>query len=177
MVWFISGSRVGLALGVSESGALHCHGSCQHDPRPIGLNDFGSNIDHSLLGRIRRADCSWGMYMPEDSDASIDPAGEGLLQRVRKSPDGPHGMIKFFEDPDAVGFHIVLPQARYLRVQRLLELVLQSDSLEYLLTVDFLGFRVPAAETDTPTWQEFIGSRPYFFSGLSLTVRHPSGDA
>ena len=117
------------------------------------------------------------MYTPEDSDASIDPAGEGLLQQVRKSPDSPHGMIQFAENPDVVEFHIVPPQARYLRVQRLLELVLQSSSLEYLIVVDFQSFRVPAAETETPTWQEFIGSRPYFFSGLSLTVRNPSGDA
>lgn len=177
MVWFISGDRVGLALGVSESGFLNCHGSCQHDPRPPGLNDFGGNIDHSLLARIKQAECSWSIYTPEDSDASIDPAGEGLLKRVRQAPEVPHGMIKFFEKPDAVGFHIVLPQARYLRVQRLLELVLQSNSLEYLIAVDFLGFRVPAAQTQTPTWQEFIASTPYFFGDLSLTVRSSTSDA
>ncbi len=87
-------------------------------------------------------------------------------------------MIKFYEHShDAVTFTIVLPEVMFGHIRHLLELVLHSESLQYLITVDFLGFRVQHAQTATPTWQEFIAGKPLFFNELSFAVRVAENDA
>ena len=173
MVWFVSGDRTGLVLGVSKSGAPTCYGSGRHEPRPPGLDDLSGNIDLVLLGRIKQSKCLWSVVTSDDDDVGVDAGGEGLLERVRKSPEALHGMIKFYENPDSVAFSIVLPGARYSRVQQLLEHVLKSSTIEHLFSIHFLGFRVLHARTATPTWQEFVGGTPYFFDELSFVVRNP----
>jgi hypothetical protein len=174
MVWFITGNRSDLVLAVSDSGAPICHGQGKHEPRPTGVDDFGSNIDRALLTRIQAAECGWTIALPTDAEVNIDGLGEGLFDRAQKSPGESHGMIKFYaHSPDAVTFVLVAPEGTFSQFRRLLELVLLSDSLEYIITAEFGGFRVPHAQTATPTWQEFIDGKPLFFSQLSLLARVP----
>jgi hypothetical protein len=173
MGWFISGNCEDIVLSASESGALTCHGGTRHD----FLNDsIFVPIDGALLKRIQGAKPYWSMFTPAESDALIDPSGLGLFTRVRNAPDLPHGMITFYEQYDTVEITLVLPPARYIQVQRLLELVLQSPSLEYTLFTDFRGCRAPTATTDTPTWDQFSAGTPYFFQESSLTVRRSKVD-
>lgn len=172
MVWSISGNRSGLILGVSDAGSPGCHGRGNHEPVPVGLNDFGGNIDHALLRRISAAECSWSLCSSSESELHIDGGGDGLFARVQESPTTTHGMFKFYEhSSDAVMCSIVVPEITFFHIHRLLEMVMRSDALEFVIVADFLGFRVPHAQTETPTWQEFIEGRPLFFTKVSFSVR------
>ena len=178
MVWLITGNRKGLVLGVSDSGAPICHGGATHQCVPPGLNDFGGNIDHQLLKRTQGAECGWTIARATESELHIDSGGDGLFERVQNAPDKSHGMAKFYSHSlDTVAFVIVLQEAMFCHVRRLLELVLASESLQYVITVEFLGFRVPHAQTATPTWEEFVAGRPLFFNEVSISVRLAENDA
>lgn len=178
MVWFITGNRSDLVLAVSDSGVPICHGQGKHQPQPTGIDDFGGNIDRALLKRIQAAECGWTIALPTDAEVNIDGLGEGLFDRAEKSPGASHGMIKFYaHSPDAVTFVLVAPEGMFAQIRRLLELVLLSDSLEYIIAAEFHGFRVPHAQTATPTWQEFIEGKPLFFGELSFSVRVPGSGA
>ena len=172
MVWSITGKRSGLVLGVSDTGCPGCHGRGNHEPVPLGLNDFGGNIDHALLRRIRAAECSWSLFPSSESELHIDGGGDGLFARVQEAPKTSHGMFKFYEhSPDAVTCSVVVPETTFFHIHRLLEKVMLSDALEFVIVAEFLGFRVPHAKTETPTWQEFIEGRPLFFTEASFSVR------
>lgn len=173
MSWSISGTHVGTVLAVSDAGVPICHGKGEHEPIPPGLDDYGSNINRNSLARIKKAKCVWTFALPSDAPIHIDANAEGLLQRVQQAPDKSHGMIKFYSDPDCVAIVAVLPESAFFHARRLLELVLTSESLRYSIGLEFLGFRSPQAKTSTPTWEEFIGGKPYFFSEVTLAVsRH-----
>lgn len=172
MVWSITGNRSGLVLGVSDTGSPVCHGQGFHEPVPDGLNDFGGNIDRTLLRRIRAAECSWALYPSSESELHIDGGGDGLFARVQESPDVSHGMFRFYEhSSDSVTCVLVVPKETFSHIRRMLELELLSDSLEYVVVVEFIGFRVPHAQTETPTWQDFIEGQPLFFRKVSFSVR------
>jgi hypothetical protein len=178
MAWLITGKKLGLVLGVSDSGAPICHGQGTHDCIPLGLNDFGGNIDHTLLKRIQEAECGWTIAASTESELHIDGGGEGLFERVQNAPDKSHGMAKFYShSSDTVAFVIVVPETMFSHVRRLLELVLTSEALQYVIAVEFLGFRVPHAQTATPTWEEFVAGRPLFFNEMSISVRLAENDA
>ena len=170
MSWSITGGRSGTVLAVSDSGVPICHGEAQHEPKPPGLNDYGGNINHALLSRLQKSKCAWTIALPSEAPTHIDGNGQGLLERIQQAPMKSHGMITFFSDPDIVGFVSVVPEPAFVHIRRLLELVLLSDSLRYSITLDFLGFRVPHATTNTPTWDEFMSGKPYFFNEISIAL-------
>lgn len=165
MSWSITGSRVGTVLAVSDSGLPICHGEGQHEPKPVGLN-----INHALLTRLQKSKCAWTIASPSESPAHIDGGGQGLIERIQQAPAKSHGMVTFFSDPDLVGIVSVVPEPAYTHIRRLLELVVLSESLRYSITLDFLGFRVPQATTSTPTWEEFMSGKPYFFSEITVAL-------
>ena len=177
MSWFITGSRAGIVLAVSDSGNPICHGQGQHEPKPVGLNDYGRNINYPLLQRLQRAECSWTIALPSEAPVHIDGNGDGLIGRIQEAPEKSHGMIKFFPDPtDLVGIVAVIPEPAFSHIRRLMELVLLCESLSYSITVDFLGFRVPHATTETPTWEEFVDGKPYFFNDVSVALSANKND-
>lgn len=154
MAWVITGNRKDLVLSVSESGAPICHGGATHECVPPGLTGFGRNIDidHQLLKRIQSAECIWTIATTTESAVHIDGGGDGLFERVQNAPDKSHGKVKFYShEPDTVSFVIVVPETMFGHVRRVLELVLASESLQYVIAVEFIGFRVPQAQTATPT--------------------------
>ena len=169
MAWLIFGDRSKLTMAVSDRGFQTCHGTAKHEPAPPSFNN--GNMDPATLARIKHAECAWSIHKPNDSGVHIDPAGEGLLQRLLENPEKCHGMIKFSANPsDFVGFSIVLPEPVFSNVWRLFEQVLSTDSLQYCLNVDFLGFRAPHAQTETPTSKEFVDEKPYFFDKISFKI-------
>ena len=173
MSWFITGSHVGTVLAVSDSGVPICHGEGTHEPRPLGMDDpsGSANINRDLLARIQKAKCAWTIALPNEAPLHIDANDQGLLQRIEQAPEKSHGMISFFSDPDLVGIVGVVPEPTFAHVRRLLELVLLSETLRYSITLNFVGFRVPHANTSTPTWEEFIAGKPCFFNEITVAVR------
>jgi hypothetical protein len=133
MGWFITGNRKGLVLGVSDTGLPICHGSGAHDPKSPGLNDFGGNIDHTLLQRIQQAECGWTIVISSESELHIDGNGEGLFAQVQQSPEKSHGMIKFYaHSPDVVAFMVVVPQSAFVHIRQLFELVTRAHPWDYM---------------------------------------------
>lgn len=171
MTWLITGGRTGTVLAVSDSGVPICHGEGGHEALPPGMNDYGGNINRPLLARLQKAKCAWTIALPHEAPIHIDANGQGLLERVEKAPDKSHGMITFFSDPDLVGIVIVVPATTFTHIRRLLELVLISESLRYSFALEFLGFRVPHAATSTPTWEEFVAGKSYFFHEVTVAVK------
>ena len=91
-------------------------------------------------------------------------------------PTTTHGVFKFYEhSPDALTCSIVVPETIFSHIHRLLEMVMRSDALQFVIVADFLGFRVPHAQTETPTLQEFIEGKPLFFRRVSFFVRASDG--
>jgi hypothetical protein len=86
------------------------------------MDDYGGNINRTLLARLQKAKCVWTIALPNDAPIHIDANGEGLLERIKQAPEKSHGMIKFYSDPDCVGIVGVLPEAAFVHIRRLLEL-------------------------------------------------------
>ncbi|MBA2492654.1 MAG: hypothetical protein H0V34_13470 [Gammaproteobacteria bacterium] len=170
MSWSITGSRVGTVLAVSDSGLPICHGEGRHEPRPLGLYGYGGNINHALLSRLQKSKCAWTIALPSEAPVNIDGNDQGLIERIQQAPEKAHGMITFFSDPDLVGIVSVVPEPAFAHIRRLLELVLLSESLRYSIALDFLGFRVPHATTSTPSWEEFMSGKPYFFNEMDVAL-------
>jgi hypothetical protein len=171
MTWSITGTNVGTILAVSDSGLPICHGEGQHKPWPPGIDDYGGNINRALLARLQNAKCAWTLALPNEAPLHIDASGEGLLERIQQAPEKAHGMVTYYPESDLVAFVSVVSEPVFAQIRRLLELVLLSESLHYSFTLDFLGFRVPHATTTTPTWEEFMAGKPYFFNEITVAVR------
>ncbi|UIF89280.1 hypothetical protein [Cupriavidus sp. UYPR2.512] len=169
MSWFITGRRDGLVLRVSEAGVPILGGKGLHECRPAD----GGRFDKALLKRIEEAGCEWTITVPTQSELHIDPSAEGLYERVQEAPSQSHAAIQFFEldGNEFVGFSIVVPESTFEHIRRLLELVLLSDSLEYMATVNFLTFRAAHAQTETPTLEEFIDGKPLFVGEVTFLVK------
>ena len=127
------------------------------------------------LKRIRSAVVSWTIVGTDDDELNIDPNGDGFFARVNESLHTSHGMITFHAGrPELVGVTIAVPESTFRQVQRAFEMALLSSDLRYGLSLGFLGFRIPEAQTETPTWHEFFGGRPYFFEEISVWVAQTS---
>jgi hypothetical protein len=174
MVWLITGKRGSLVLGISEAGTPLCNSTARHSPQPPGLGGFGEDMTPTLLRRIQRAKCRWRIVASNDRDMNIDLGADGLLERVKRSPETSHGMIRFFENADTVAVVMVLPDGRCAGIQRLMELVLQSNALEYRIAANYISFQRLRSKAETPSWLEFVGGKPFFFDDLSVTVGAPS---
>lgn len=170
MTWSIEGNRHGTVLAVSDSGLPICHGEGQHIPIPPGLNEYGGNINRALLNRLQKAKCAWTVASTSELPTHIDGGGQGLIERIQQAPTKAHGMVTFFSDPDLVGIVSAVPEPALMHIRRLLELLLLSEFLRYSITFDFLGFRVPHATTNTPTWEEFMDGKPYFFNQITFAL-------
>lgn len=176
MGWFITGNRRGLVFGVSDSGLPRCHGSGTHTLEHSERHGFGINTDQHR--RIQQAECSWSIVTSSESELNIDGNADGLFSKVQQSPDKSHGMIKFYAaSPELVGFSIVVSESAFAHIRRIFELALISESNQYMIHVGFLCFRVPHAKTETPTCDEFIDGKPYFFDEISVSLRSVENEA
>ena len=71
---------------------------------------------------------------------------------------------------ELVGVECIVPQPVFTHVWSMAELAIGHE-LDFLITVGFIGLRVPHATTDTPTWDEFLSGKALFASELNFSVR------
>lgn len=167
MALFINGTRDWTTLAVNHSDLPVLHGRGSHE-----LSISPQGIGGEVVVQLREAECHWSILSSAHTDIDIDGALEGLLSRVRASPNTRNGMVKYFgEKPLMLGVWIVLPVPAFTQVQRLAEILITSELVSYTIVVDMTGFRVPEAQVDVPTPQEFMSGRPYFFDDVSFTLR------
>lgn len=172
--WQIKGSRADLSIGVSESGVLSWTGNGVQSCRSTSFEYDSSAEERAHLNQIQAAASSWTIVSTTGDEMSIDSAGDGLFARVQASLGQSHGKIRYYDGSHPlVGFTIVVPPSKFAHMCRALELVIQSTDLLYGISMGFDGFRVPKAETETPTSGEFMKGRPYFPSDISLWVSPP----
>ncbi|MEJ1960959.1 MAG: hypothetical protein WDO56_05185 [Gammaproteobacteria bacterium] len=167
MTWFVSGKRTDVRFGVSEAGSFEIYGDGQHKfTHPA--NTFPSS---SLLSKISAAPASWSIHSAEAPEIEIDGVRTGLYERVMSSPELTHGSIQFFSDsPCLLGVTLVLPPTHFAQALRLFDIVL-THHLEFLFSMEFLGFRAAESQADAPTVEEFVGGRVHFFNDISLTAK------
>ncbi|MFN9358537.1 MAG: hypothetical protein ACK55V_11820 [Alphaproteobacteria bacterium] len=176
MTWFLQGGRHGLALPMSSNGVPQAHGDCEHDCRPPSITSGVAKA----LPLIKKAKCLWSLY------GISDPSWEQMLviaghretiKAIRENPESTHAIVTYLPGaPNVVGVTIVARDGALDELMTLLRLVISSSDLEYLLTLDFLGFREPEAQAEMPSIHEwmsndFLSRRSYVTSLVGATVR------
>ena len=164
MGWLITGNKNDIVLAVSEN--LICFGSGKQECLPPDCDD------NTLLFKVRKAEVSWSIVPPTDGGKTFITVGEfERAQIVKNHPGNTHGMVNFYDSQDAIAFTFVVPETQFAHISRLLEMVLNSDSLQFIISISFVGFTNSGVKCEIPTWQEFISGKPYFVSEMSLTVK------
>ncbi|WP_320534318.1 hypothetical protein [Robbsia andropogonis] len=126
--------------------------------------------------RLKEAKLSWSLNACDVPDVNIDGNNAGLLEQVRSKPNGLHVGIFMYpgretQGEDSVHIELVVPPEIYGRYQRLVELSLTSKiPLRRTFSVPFHGFRVPTAETKTPTWEEFLQGKPSLYEEFGFSL-------
>ena len=149
MSWFLEGSGSGLFLGVDEKGKSSIWGDAEvSDPR-LAAGD----IDFDKLERIGNASCSWSVH---SNDHHIKGLTGELNSRVLVDETKSIAAIRFHDNPDFVGVTIALPPVHFSSTYKLFRDVLLHSNLEYLIMLEFMGFKHPSGELNIPTIDEFL---------------------
>jgi len=177
MVWFVEGNGELLQIGVSDSGLPSISGQAtKHEPKAAGGD---SNFE--FYRRLESAECAWSIHTTQESELHLDPAGNGFYKRIQKNPERSLASIQFHSDPDLVGIEIALPINTFEYVMNIFQNVLVHQNLSYLITLDFLGFRVPEGDTETPSIQEFLlgplDGKAYFSEEISFLSKRSTANA
>ena len=166
MVWFLSGARDQLHIGIEGNGAMSVWGSAAHDPRPA------LDTDVEVLNHLRRTQCSWSVLSPAADEFNLLIGGEAFRDAVKENPGDTHISIRYLAEPSPlIGVTIVLPELRLLSVVDLFKSVLLTQIVGYSITLDFVRFRDPQEEIPAPTAQEFFAGRPYLATDVSFALR------
>jgi len=77
----------------------------------------------------------------------------------------------------ALSFNVALQPKAFHQVYELFsKLILSPNEIEYTISVGFSTFRVPGANADMPTLDEFLSGRPYFSDEVSVSIRRTRDD-
>lgn len=172
MAWAMEGDSQKMVVSLSRNGGRLICGDAKHEFVPVAMDHcYTEGVDVAgICSRISKAKCSWSIASTLDDAIDYDPTTIGLSERVRAAPDAPHGSISFYgSSGDLVGMTFVLPPPMLANVTAMMETVLLNPDLVYRLSADFLTFRAPQATTQTPTLQEFMAGKPYFFDRFYLS--------
>lgn len=153
MSWYIKGLGDQIVIGLSGQGSMSITGNTPtHEPRPLG-----GDMDYDIYQRIGSSACSWSIYSNE-SLAEIDLLDSQFLKKAKDHPNKALACIEFFGDSEAdlLGITIVLPKKSFASSLELFQFVLSNTEVIYSISLDFTGFKVPEATTETPTVQEFL---------------------
>lgn len=173
MVWSIDGHAKNIRMGIRESGAISIWGDGRHRPQ-FTLETH----TQSQFAAITSAACFWSFVPSNAANIDLDPNADGLLPLVREAPDQTHISVQFFDNAPLIAFTIALPQTRFDQVMDLFRTVLLNDQLQFVITVDFSGFRAERATTLTPTAAEFLSGKACLtYNKMSLTISHSIPDA
>jgi hypothetical protein len=172
MTWDITGNRQKMAFGL-RLGSLGWWGTGNNEPFPT-LDGHGNFMDEMI-----KYECGWSLYPSSAPPICIDPAGYGLLERVRQFPEKSHAFIRYFSPDDivknaaSIGIGMVVPDMIFSHINRILELVLTSpDLLKYRFRLDFIGLdiRESFGGPITFSFDDFYAGRPYFCEEIDLNV-------
>jgi len=173
--WIITGNRDSLHLSL-EDAAIGWHGAGHNSIilslSPLIDEDLAS-LHQDFVSRIEKMPCSWTIHPHSAPDICIDGAGQGFLERIKKSPAKSIAMINHFDNLDGrhdalIGIGIAVPDSIFDKVNRIFELALTSpEKLEYSLTLDF--YRLEG--TTTPSYKDFYMGAPYFSEEFSLSIQ------
>lgn len=177
MAWFIEGNGEKLQLGISDSGNPSIWGQAvHHEP-----NTTGGDTNSGFYRRLESADCAWSIHTTHESELHLDPAGTGFYKKVQQNPEQSLASIGFHQDPDLIGVNIALPQQTFKYAMKLFQNVLVHQNIGYLITLEFHGFRVPEADTETPSIQEFLAGaldgKVYFSEEVSFLIKRSGANA
>jgi hypothetical protein len=173
MSWIVFGSSADISMRITESGAFEICGEGINSIR--AMPPFPDNLMLEVLEKVNNVPSLWSIVSSSAEEIDIDGTGLGLCRRVQEEPRRVHGMAIYSGSEAGVAnpailLKVVLPPRHHLEARRLFQLITNNPHLDWSISVDFLGFRVPEAQTDTPTAQEFTAGRPYFFEEVSISA-------
>ncbi len=129
------------------------------------------NLAGESLQGVLRSKGLWSVHKTGAADVEIDPNGQGLCRRVSNARESAHVALHYFDRaPTLFGATIVLPSGYFERVMRLLELGLVCKYHKLIVTAGFWGFRMPQAQTKTPSAKKFLSGRPYLSDNAAFTL-------
>lgn len=177
MVWFIEGDGKNIRIGVEDSGNSYILGNADsHEP-----NAAGGDFDAQFYRRLKSADCSWSIHPSTEGELHIDGLGTGFYKRVQENLGNGLASIGLLSDPDLIGITIVVPPITFDKLLDLFRCALLDKNIQYLISLDFLGFKVPEAKTETPSIREFeagsLHGKEYISEEVSFQIRHKEANA
>ncbi len=169
-MWEITGKRNDIILRTGVTGKLSFTGAGKQDCRPIDRYPWMSEDELSVYSRVREADCEWHISTEINPDEYIVQGMEELADRVKSNPERSHIIIHFYND-SSLSFKMVVPESTFSNIRWMIEQILKSETLQYRIILDFVGFAGEGVKIRIPTWEEFASGRPYLESReFSFTV-------
>ena len=167
MVWMAHGNRTGLTFEVGESGTFSCRGKALHD-----AGSLWGDADVTALHRLHRCILAWALIAKSDDKPTIDSAGIGLSQLVQCFPARISGTIQrvMAVNPETIIATAVAPEAMFLEIRKMLELVLLSESLHYEFRLVPQASPANSENAHGVTLQEFLDGQPLFFTAMSFHI-------
>lgn len=170
MVIVIRGSRRDIRLGISETGSWWLGGRGEIK-LPSALHEGESTV----IDAIGFSPADWSIHPGDAAAIDIDANSVDLYKRATADPRNPHGKVQCWGSKQ-LAVTLVLPAPTFPKVKELLQCVIASDALEYLLEIPYVGIRVSDATTESPSALEFLQGTPSFFDEFSMFVRQATPD-
>lgn len=177
MVWIVTGAAAGVAFSVAGRAQRSLHGAAvQHDPIQA-VDDFDRYMDQqfqydeTFYARVRDCQCNWSIRANNAPKHELALYGNELLKRVKENPDTAHCRIGMHRNPDVLGVALSLPSEMLQQVWELFAMAATVDRFEYVISLEFVGFRYSHVDVPVPTIEEFEGGAAYLSTVTSITVR------
>ena len=128
---------------------------------------------------IRQAPALWSIHANDAPESEIDIAGQGFYKRVQAASAESHFMVNFHKESKviSIGFKITIPVVGYERCISLWrDFLLRPQPSRYVIILEYDGFRLPAAQTDSVTIDEWTKDelelrKPVFGRGVTISFQ------
>jgi len=178
MSWYIHGRGDKLRYHVDGKGPPHIEGTAfRHECDPLSENTTYQECRTLSTSRFEIALYPSKATGPGASQNAL--AMFGLANSVAAYPDKVHYRLRFHPSRDPwLTCVVALPEHSFQRTWKLLRDVMLSPRLEYLIAMNFVGFRNPLTRGAYPTCQEFMNGRIFYEheSDFQLRVNPPNSD-
>jgi hypothetical protein len=176
MAWVITGNSSDVVVGVTKHGHVFIRGKGSHTPHIVeGAVDSGSAAIAQAMRLLRSVQADWRIMSSDVVKHEIGDVHTNLLRRIERRPKASFAEIscvnrKSNNEP-ALSFNMALQPQAFQQVRELFfQLVMAPSGIRYSISVGFSTFRVPGANADMPTLDEFLSGRPYFSDDVSVSI-------
>jgi len=151
MSWLIEGTRENLHIGLTKNGHSEIWGEAiRHQLQPSIVIDRVADF----YSKLQAANCTWSIC------ATSDRQTNNVLREKAQNENRGIAAITFRDDK--LTMKIITPPDFIAPLLLLFRTVLLSPKLEYLIELDFIGFKIHPSDTGIPSIEDFRSGDPYF---------------